>query len=77
MLIEKLPEVQSLPVEEKWLLIDELWQNLAQQVEGTAPDANVLTFLEDRFADYLADPTQARPMDETFAPRPMPDSPSR
>ncbi|MEO6739749.1 MAG: addiction module protein [Chthoniobacteraceae bacterium] len=67
MLIEKLPEVQSLPVEEKWLLIDELWQNLAQQVESTAPDTNVITFLENRFADYLADPSQARPMDETFA----------
>ena len=60
MLIEKLPEVQSLPVEEKWRLIDELWQNLAQQVEGAAPDTNVIAFLENRFADYLADPSQAR-----------------
>ena len=67
MLIEKLPEVQSLPVEEKWRLIDELWQDLAQQVEGTAPDTKVIAFLESRFADYLADPSQARPMDETFA----------
>ena len=67
MLIEKLPEVQSLPVEEKWRLIDELWQDLAQQVEGAAPDTNVIAFLENRFADYLADPSQARPMDETFA----------
>ena len=67
MLIEKLPEVQSLPVEEKWRLIDELWQNLAQQIEGAAPDTNVIAFLENRFADYLADPSQARPMDETFA----------
>ena len=67
MLIEKLPEVQSLPVEEKWRLIDELWQNLAQQVEGATSDTNVIAFLENRFADYLADPSQARPMDETFA----------
>ena len=67
MLIEKLPEVQSLPVEEKWRLIDELWQNLAQQIEGATPDTNVIAFLENRFADYLADPSQARPMDETFA----------
>ena len=67
MLIEKLPEVQSLPVEEKWRLIDELWQNLAQQIEGAAPDTNVIAFLENRFTDYLADPSQATPMDETFA----------
>jgi len=67
MLIEKLPDVQSLPVEEKWLLIDELWQNIAQQVGSAAPDADVIALLENRFADYLADPSQARPMEETFA----------
>jgi putative addiction module component (TIGR02574 family) len=67
MLIEKFPEVQSLPVEEKWRLIDELWQNLAQQVEGAVPDKNVIAFLENRFADYFSDPSQARPMDEAFA----------
>jgi len=67
MLIEKLPDVQSLPVEEKWLLIDELWQNIAQQVRSVAPDEDVIALLENRFADYLADPSQARPMDETFA----------
>ena len=67
MLIEKLPEVQSLPAEEKWRLIDELWQDLAQQVEDEAPDTKVIAFLENRFADYLADPSQARLIDETFS----------
>ena len=67
MLIEKLPEVQALPVEEKWRLIDEIWQDLAQQIEGAAPDTKVIAFLENRFTDYLADPSQAKPMDETFA----------
>ena len=67
MLIEKLPEVQSLPVAEKWRLIDELWQDVAHQVEGEVPDADVVAFLENRFASYLAEPSQATPMDETFA----------
>ena len=67
MLIEKLHEVQSLPVQEKWLLIDELWRDVAHQVEGEAPDANVVAFLENRFASYLAEPSQAVPMDEAFA----------
>jgi len=30
MLLEKLPAVQSLAPEEKWLLIDELWSDLAR-----------------------------------------------
>ena len=66
MLLEKLPEVQSLPPEEKWRLIDELWNDLARQLEGAPPDANVVALLEQRFADYLADPSQARSADEVF-----------
>jgi hypothetical protein len=33
MLLEKLPEVRSLSVEDKWRLIDELWSDLAREVE--------------------------------------------
>jgi len=33
MLLERLPEVRSLSVEDKWRLIDELWSNLAREVE--------------------------------------------
>jgi hypothetical protein len=32
--------VQSLGPEDKWRLIDELWSNLAQQVEGEAPNSS-------------------------------------
>jgi putative addiction module component (TIGR02574 family) len=67
MLLEKLPDVQSLPPEEKWRLIDELWRDLASHLESAPPAANVVELLEKRFADYLAEPSQARPMDEGFA----------
>jgi putative addiction module component (TIGR02574 family) len=67
MLLEKLPEVQSLSPEEKWRLIDELWRDLATQVEDAPADANVVELLETRFEAYLADPSQARPADEAFA----------
>jgi putative addiction module component (TIGR02574 family) len=66
MLIEKLPNVQSLPLEEKWLLIDELWQDLAHRIESSPADANVVELLEKRFADYLADPSLAKPTDQVF-----------
>jgi len=66
MLIEKLPDVQSLPLEEKWLLIEELWQEVARQVESTPADADVVKLLEARFADYLADPSQASPAETAF-----------
>jgi putative addiction module component (TIGR02574 family) len=67
MLLERLPEVQSLASENKWRLIDELWRDLARQLDAAGPEANVVALLEQRLAAYLADPAQARPADEVFA----------
>ena len=65
--LEKLPEVQSLTPEDKWRLIDELWSDLARQVEGAGPDTNIVEILEKRFSNYLADPSQGRGAEEVFA----------
>ena len=54
MRLERFPEVQSLGPEDKWRLIDEFWSDLAQQVEGEAPNKNIVELLEKRFSDYLA-----------------------
>jgi putative addiction module component (TIGR02574 family) len=68
MLLEKLPAIQSLAPEEKWLLIDELWSDLARQVESAPADAQTVALLEARFAEYCANPdTTAHPMEEVFA----------
>ena len=67
MLLERFPEVQSLGPEDKWRLIDELWSDLAQQVEGEAPNENIVELLEKRFSDYLVDPSQGQPADDAFA----------
>jgi putative addiction module component (TIGR02574 family) len=67
MLLEKMPEVQSLTPEDKWRLIDELWSDLARQVEGAGPDANIVEILEKRFSDYLTDPSQGRGAEQVFA----------
>jgi hypothetical protein len=47
-LLERFPEVQSLDPKDKCRLI-ELWCDLARQVEGEAPNANIVEFLEKRF----------------------------
>ncbi|MBV9492458.1 MAG: addiction module protein [Verrucomicrobia bacterium] len=67
MLLERLPEVQALAPEDKWRLIDELWRDLARQLDADGRDANVVELLERRFSAYLADPSQGRPADEVFA----------
>jgi hypothetical protein len=66
MLLETLPAVQSLTPENKWRLIEELWRDLARQIEGAEPDVNIVEALEKRFSDYLADPSQARETDDVF-----------
>jgi hypothetical protein len=53
--------------EDKWRLTDELWSDLAQQVEGEAPNENIVELLEKRFSDYLVDPSQGQPADDAFA----------
>jgi len=63
----KISEVQSLDPKDKWRLIDELWCDLARQVEGEAPNANIVELLEKRFSDYLVDPSQGQSADDVFA----------
>jgi hypothetical protein len=62
MLLERFPEVQSLGPE-----INGDWSDLAQQVEGEAPNQNIAELLEKRFSDYFVDPSQGQPADEAFA----------
>jgi putative addiction module component (TIGR02574 family) len=67
MLLERLPEVQALSADDKWRLIDELWSDLARELESAGPDSNVVELLEERFSDYLKDPSQAQPLDVSLA----------
>lgn len=40
-------------MEDQWQLIDELWSDLAQEVERAGPDDNIVSLLDERYADYL------------------------
>ena len=66
-LLEKFPEVQSLAPLDKWRLLDELWCDLARQLESEAPNGNIVELLEKRFSDYLAGSEQGRSVEDTFA----------
>ena len=67
MLIEQLPNVKALPAEQKRILIDELWQELAHECEGEGPNGDIAELLEKRFAAYLVDESTASPVDTAFA----------
>jgi bacterioferritin (cytochrome b1) len=57
LLLEKLPEFQSLSAEDKWRLIDELSSDLAREIEGAGVDENTLALLNQRFDEYIRDPS--------------------
>jgi hypothetical protein len=67
MLLEGFTEVRSLYPKNKWRLIDELWCDLVRQVEGEAPNANIVELLEKRFSDYLVDASQGQSAEDDFA----------
>lgn len=67
MVIERLPEVQALAPEEKWMLIDELWSDLATRTQQSPVDAQIVQELEARLAEYEADPSKGSTMAEVFA----------
>jgi putative addiction module component (TIGR02574 family) len=67
MLLERLPEVQSLSVEDKWRLINELWSDLAQVADRAGVDENTVALLNQRFEEYVQDPGLAQPLDACLA----------
>ena len=64
MISEQIPAVTQLSLEDKWLLANELWNEVeARQDElPTAPD--ILTIVEERFAQFEGDPSTAMSLDE-------------
>jgi hypothetical protein len=51
MILDQVPAVQKLSAEEKWQLIDELWQQLLPPAIPE-PQAEIVHLLESRLAEY-------------------------
>lgn len=59
MVIERLPEVESLSVAEKWVLVDELWASLIGAETDVQADPAIVAELERRMTEYEAHPETA------------------
>ena len=66
MILEQVPEVQRLSPDEKWQLIDELWQELLPRSDSE-PQPAILALLEGRMAEYRESPALAAPWAEVKA----------
>jgi putative addiction module component (TIGR02574 family) len=67
MILDQLPAVQALPTDEKWQLLDELWRDLARKVENSPPDPKTVAVLEEREAEYRANPDAVKTWEEVRA----------
>jgi putative addiction module component (TIGR02574 family) len=56
MILERLPEVQKLPSDQKRLLAEELWLS-ADDPNETTVDPSILDRLNQRLAEYDTDPS--------------------
>jgi len=66
MIVEQLPEVQKLSPEDKLVLAAELFEEAADW-SAEAPDQDMLAILNERLAEYRANPEAAVPWSEVKA----------
>jgi putative addiction module component (TIGR02574 family) len=66
MIIEKVPEVRRLSREEKWALIDELWDELIPSPDK-AVTAEIVALLDRRMEEYERDASTGSPWSEVKA----------
>jgi putative addiction module component (TIGR02574 family) len=62
MILDTLPEVQSLSAQDKWLLAEELWDELIPDVNESR-DAAIEKLIDARMEDYRQNPETATSWD--------------
>ncbi len=67
MILERFPEIRQLPTEELAQLHAELDEILFGPTDDVVTDPATLALLEARRAEYLRDPSTARPAEELLA----------
>ncbi len=64
MIVEQFPAVKGLSLEQKWLLANELWDEIEEQQQTLATSPEIISIVEQRFAEYERDPSTAMTLEE-------------
>jgi putative addiction module component (TIGR02574 family) len=64
MIAEKIPAVSQLSVDEKWMLANELWDEIEEHQEQVSTSPDILALIQRRFEDYERDPSTAMTLEE-------------
>lgn len=58
MILEKIPAIGELSAEDKYILANELWEQIESNESSLPFDEAVASLLEQRHKEYLADPSK-------------------
>ena len=64
MITERIPALQSLSLEEKWQLANELWDEIDQHQDSLPTPDEVAAVVRERFVEYEVDPSSAMSLEE-------------
>ncbi len=64
MTLTELPQVQALSIREKLELVDEIWKSVSANSDSLEVTQEEKDILDDRWADFLRNPTAALSFDE-------------
>jgi putative addiction module component (TIGR02574 family) len=64
MIAEQIPAVKELSLQDKWLLANELWDEVEEHQEALPSSPEIISIVEQRFADHERDPSTALSLEE-------------
>jgi putative addiction module component (TIGR02574 family) len=64
MIVEKIPAVSQLSVDEKWMLANELWDEVEEHQERLSTSPEIIALVQQRFDDYERDPSTAMTLED-------------
>lgn len=64
MIGDTIPALKELSLEQKWLLANELWNEVEERQETLPTSPEIVAIVEQRFAEYERDPSTAMTLEE-------------
>lgn len=64
MIADQIPAVSQLSLKDKWLLANELWEEVEEHQQDLPTSPEVMALVEKRFAEYERDPSTALSLEE-------------
>ena len=64
MIAERIPAVKLLSLQDKWLLANELWEEVEEHQQELPTSPGIMAVVEQRFAEFERDPGTAMSLEE-------------